>query len=696
MSSLNPIPRQIRRKDVVAAGGQKIFASADFKVYDPLDVRVRVRGITGRWVTQTSGFAITLAGEAPNVPVVTFAVGRAAGDGVRIEGSRVPSRTTDVTFGGAFRAGPLEAELDKNAVTLQEVRRDYSDVLGITEDLDSAIEDVALAAQAAASAAGQAEQSKVATQTLRDQADLLVKSVGINVLSYGADPTGALASDDAFEAACAAVRLLDAAPGVPASWRLAELIVPTGTYKITRPIQAVRKITSPGQARLVTTADISILDAGLITGVNPVGLTRLDVEGITFVGGRHHVAINNPNIDNSLFRFDRCHFYGSADYSTYLVNAYSAILRYDDCNWRNCNGEVHTESDLTIIDGGWSHPDASNFNNDRAVWNMAHADFYHQSFTVMGEWRGVPTLTGKSKVRWVNVRGAFNAIGAFFGGEDGGIPIAYHFTKANTNGYDLTGVPANYADPGLHRGGRIVLRDCWLYAGGTARADSCAVCLAGELPVSIVISGCTGPLAVPMVYNPPVGGVAGIPTYLANWRAATGRTDETKYFDWQIDDHGSRASQLVPDGCFHLMRRPSRVSFATAYLSANAAFPAGEIKAPLDAANDPRGMFWSAADNGFKLPADGVYLVTGNFYTSASTGANQVREAYIRNNGTRVVSGNRAISTAASQPLASNAAGLIYGAKGDIINLYGSNNGGSDTFVAGFLGGTNLSIVGPL
>ncbi len=69
---------------------------------------------------------------------------------MRIEGSRLAERLTDVTLAGTLRAGLLEGELDRVAVTVQELRRD-SDTL--TDSLDS-VEMAAADARAAAFNAG--------------------------------------------------------------------------------------------------------------------------------------------------------------------------------------------------------------------------------------------------------------------------------------------------------------------------------------------------------------------------------------------------------------------------------------------------------------------------------------------------------------------------------------------------------------
>jgi hypothetical protein len=135
MSSLNPIPRSVRRQQVTAADAQAVFGPTNFKVWDVSDVRVRVKaGGVGSFITQSAGVTVALTGAAPSPVTITFDVGRAAGDVVRMEGARTAERSTDVTMAGTIRGAALEAELDKAVTILQEVRRDIDDALSGTID----------------------------------------------------------------------------------------------------------------------------------------------------------------------------------------------------------------------------------------------------------------------------------------------------------------------------------------------------------------------------------------------------------------------------------------------------------------------------------------------------------------------------------------------------------------------------------
>jgi|GEM_PF-1238369 len=205
MSTLYPIPRQARRQDFVAAAGQTAFQPNTFKVYSPLDLRVRIKGVSGRFLTQTTGFIVALLGPAPSFPVVTFTTPRAAGDVVRIEGARTPERETDVTFGGVIRAANLEAELDKVAVFGQEVRRDFTDVADALDAVDEAVELIAGGTSAAGQAVAAAAEAKAGAEAARDAAvssrDDAAGSAGGAAGSASAAGTARTAAEAARDAA---------------------------------------------------------------------------------------------------------------------------------------------------------------------------------------------------------------------------------------------------------------------------------------------------------------------------------------------------------------------------------------------------------------------------------------------------------------------------------------------------------------
>lgn len=132
MSTGLPITRSTRRVDHSAAVGQTVF---DFgaPLFDPLDIDVDV-SIGGGPFTRLAwpaDYSVFIAAGAAYAQI-TLAVAPRTDAGapatiVRLDGRRTHERVADVTRAGAIHGPSLETELDRQTVTLQELRRDLDD-----------------------------------------------------------------------------------------------------------------------------------------------------------------------------------------------------------------------------------------------------------------------------------------------------------------------------------------------------------------------------------------------------------------------------------------------------------------------------------------------------------------------------------------------------------------------------------------
>ncbi|MCO5092002.1 hypothetical protein [Bosea sp. (in: a-proteobacteria)] len=130
MSTANSLPRSTRQSVYTALPAQAVFGPTPWLAFDPLDIDVRTRPSDDvPWQVPPVAWSADLSSPRAGFVTVAFAAGLAAGTRVLVQGRRVHGRITDVTRGGAIVTAALERELDMQAATLQELRRD-TDIVG--------------------------------------------------------------------------------------------------------------------------------------------------------------------------------------------------------------------------------------------------------------------------------------------------------------------------------------------------------------------------------------------------------------------------------------------------------------------------------------------------------------------------------------------------------------------------------------
>ncbi|MGY3392927.1 hypothetical protein ACVWW6_005518 [Bradyrhizobium sp. USDA 3311] len=183
MSTSYPIPRQTRQATLTSSAGQAVFGPFDFLLFDQLDVEILVKGDASTSFTQLEEdqFTVTPATPATKFPAfftVALSTPRAAGDLVLVRGSRLGSRTTDVTQGGRLQSGALETELDRVVATEQELRRDIDTALGtLPANADAILADAEAARDAAQGYAAEAIAAAAALGSQVHQYDTRAQAI---------------------------------------------------------------------------------------------------------------------------------------------------------------------------------------------------------------------------------------------------------------------------------------------------------------------------------------------------------------------------------------------------------------------------------------------------------------------------------------------------------------------------------------
>jgi len=288
-------------------------------------------------------------------------------------------------------------------------------------------------------------------------------SFEIDVTSFGAGGDGRTDDTAAIQrAADAAVR---AGRG---AFDNRSLCFPPGVYKVKGEI-TLRGISLRGRD-----AVISQTDKNAVT-FRYTDFWNVRVTGITFTGGKGHVALVNDNLDKSLFFVDNCRFFNSSGSAlTTCHGAQSVLFTVKNCEFIRCMAAVDSDSDWTVIRDVW-------IMNDEKMRNSALMINRHGVMTV-DNLLGVPLCNGVNQ-RWIDNYGSLTANGCRFGAEGGGFTPVYNFRK-----YSNT-MPQS-----------VILRDCEISAH-TSLLRNCGVyCV--EVPNSIVLENCRATLCGGVLVDP--------------------------------------------------------------------------------------------------------------------------------------------------------------------------------------------------
>ncbi len=187
MSVSNPIVRDTRSRDIILNSDQAAGVTSigfDFKIWDELDLKVWKKEPSSAWFSLISSYTIVLTSGVPSGGTITLTSSVPVGTVIRLRGVRLHERQTDVTRGAVIRSQSLEAELDRQAVIFQELRRDLDEV----GDLSSLVAD-------AESFALDAESSAVVADASADAAAVAAAAAAASFDNFDDRYLGAKTSD---------------------------------------------------------------------------------------------------------------------------------------------------------------------------------------------------------------------------------------------------------------------------------------------------------------------------------------------------------------------------------------------------------------------------------------------------------------------------------------------------------------------
>ena len=290
----------------------------------------------------------------------------------------------------------------------------------------------------------------------------VVQAGALSVRDFGAKGDGRTDDTAAIRKALEAVQkryVGGRGPRGPYYGTSPELVFPSGRYRISDSIRlAGTVVRGEGYACLEQAdpdKDVFVWDYAW----------RLVVSGLTFVGGRRHLALSNPNLDTGSILVRGCKFYISSGVAVEIAkgsNSTLAVIR--DCEFIQCGQALVTHTDQTVVRDCWIT--SSEDMRDQAVIENRGGRM------VLDNLLGVPLVNGADQ-RWVdNHGGNLTCTSCRFGGEGGGFTPVVNFSKFRPQTMGPT----------------VLLDDCFVCANGNHKRNCAVYC--EEVPNRIEVRAC--------------------------------------------------------------------------------------------------------------------------------------------------------------------------------------------------------------
>ncbi|MBI2298748.1 MAG: hypothetical protein HYU66_07340, partial [Armatimonadetes bacterium] len=247
---------------------------------------------------------------------------------------------------------------------------------------------------------------------------LCTSAQAVNVKDFGARGDGVADDTQAVRAAVKAIGgISQPYPGTAYYNEMEELYFPPGKYHLTDAITI-------GSGRFRG-------DGAVIEQADPAKDTftstwawRMTISGFTFLGGRNHLVLHNPNLDTGQIHVEKCRFYGARGVAL-DVDIVSTTLAVRDCVFLACRQVwINRGCDQAVMRDCW-------ITTDQEMRDMAAIE-HRGGRLIIEDLCGVPLVNGADQ-RWIDNYGAnLTCRSVRFGGEGGGFTPVVSFARYGT------------------------------------------------------------------------------------------------------------------------------------------------------------------------------------------------------------------------------------------------------------------------
>ena len=282
----------------------------------------------------------------------------------------------------------------------------------------------------------------------------MITGAPINVLDFGADPTGATDSRAAIQAALdyqgTLTQSLQTSGGlylgtVPA------VHFPKGEYLISATLNGI------SDYAIITGEEAALKKAGTFTGTSAFQMVgnawRVYIQGLQFEDFANGIYLDSNNQNSGQVVISECGFFGCTNRAIW-IDCQSSKTLIENCIWRSNRYDLYVETgDLVVVEGGWiSRADNKMVNNyDGYIVNFGQKLVLRNVLCVP------PASETVIEPAWISNHRTVDCDGVRFGGESGGI-------VAVNNAAD--GSPFGTQDQKYC----VSIRNCELYVGSSSPA----------------------------------------------------------------------------------------------------------------------------------------------------------------------------------------------------------------------------------
>lgn len=251
----------------------------------------------------------------------------------------------------------------------------------------------------------------------------------------------------------------------------ATLLFPHGHYRISDTITG-------GNIDLKGTGSPVIEMIGSEKGIydNSKSGWRQRIANLTFLGGKNHLVLGNPNTDTGKILIEKCGFYYSNGVAIKMLKGTASTqVTVKDCIFIECDQVFHNWCDWSRITDCWIT--TSRAMKDKAVIENRGGCLFIENIL------GVPHVKRDNDQRWIDNYGSVTCRNVRFGGEGAGFTPVVNYASFD------------YTYPITPRA--VMLESCWVFALGNTKRRAAVYCEA--LPNQIIVKNCQGFCDIPVV-----------------------------------------------------------------------------------------------------------------------------------------------------------------------------------------------------